>query len=60
MAEDEFGDWEKVSKADFGMSVKTFKMKVPNGWVIMTCTSSGSYEGGVSLHQIFIRDPKSY
>ncbi len=32
----------------------TSRLKVPHGWIVRTIVGSGSYQGGVSVHQIFI------
>ena len=42
--------WETIDR-------QTDRMKVPQGWIVRSSVSSGSYQGGVSVHQIFVQDP---
>ena len=44
-------EWEDINS-------NSDRLKVPGGWIVRSCVKSGSYDGGASVHQIFISDSK--
>ena len=48
--------WVRISKIYQGTRgyIKTYKMKCPGGWLVMTYAEAGDHTGGVSVHQVFV------